>query len=222
MFRRLLSGVVAQGKTKDFLAAMRESNEYQFSRGIRARTAVWGAMTGQNNRVVIAADFNLLEDLERWSDLATNDQQFAVLRRDVAQHLVYDASEVSILRLSYHSDGLISSEEATEPRKFMRVLEGEVQPGRHRDFVLSVSQALDYQKARGIDATTSVWSAMTGHTAGVSIAGEFDTLQELEQFDEMAVRDEEFARLRAATRASMVFLTSKTQLWRNLLGTAAT
>jgi hypothetical protein len=174
-------------------------------------------MTGQNNHVVIAADFNTLEDLERWSDLATNDQHFAVVRRDVSQHLVYEESEVSILRLSYHSDGLISSEEATEPRKFMRVLKGEVQPGRHRDFVLSVSQALDYQAKRGIDATTSVWASMTGHTAGVSIVAEFDSLSELEKFDEMAVRDAEFGRLRAATRASMVFLTSKTQLMRNLM-----
>jgi hypothetical protein len=217
MFRRLFSGVIAQGQTRDFLAAMREASDYQLGRGIRARTAIWGAMTGQNNHVVIAADFNTLEDLERWSDLATNDQRFAVVRRAASQHLVYDASEVAILRLSYHSDGMISSEEATEPRKFMRVLKGEVQPGRHRDFVLSVSQALDYQKAKGVDATTSVWSAMTGHTAGVSIAGEFDSLAELERFDELAVRDAEFGRLRAATRASMVFLTSKTQLMRNLM-----
>ena len=71
MFRRLLSGVIAQGKTSAFLGAMRESSEYQLGRGIRARSAVWGAMTGQNNHVVIAADFNTLEDLERWSDLAT-------------------------------------------------------------------------------------------------------------------------------------------------------
>ena len=53
--------------------------------------------------------------------------------------------------------------------------------------------------------------------SGVSIAGEFDSLSELERFDELAVRDAEFGRLRAATRASMVFLTSKTQLMRNLM-----
>jgi hypothetical protein len=58
---------------------------------------------------------------------------------------------------------------------------------------------------------------MTGHTSGVSIVAEFDSLAELEKFDEMAVRDSEFGRLRAATRASMVFLTSETQLMRNLL-----
>ena len=46
---------------------------------------------------------------------------------------------------------------------------------------------------------------------------EFDSLAELEKFDEMAVTDAEFGRLRAATRASMVFLTSETQLMRNLM-----
>ncbi len=217
MFRRILSGVVAQGKTRDFLIAMREAGDFQMERGIRARNAVWGAMTGQNNAVVITADFNTLEDLERWTDLSTNDARFAVVRRSVATHLVYESSKVSIHRLAYHSEGLMTSEDATAPRKYMRVLSGEVQPGHHREFVLSVSVALDYQKQRGIDAHTSVWSAMTGHTSGVSIVAEFDSLAELEKFDEMAVTDSEFGRLRAATRASMVFLTSETQLMRNLI-----
>ncbi len=217
MFRRILSGIVAQGKTREFLAAMKESNEFQLGRGIRARTAVWGAMTGQNNAVIIAADFNTLDDLEKWSDMATEDARFAVVRRSVRTHMVYDVSKVSIHRLAYHSEGLMTSEDATAPRKYMRVLSGEVQPGHHREFVHSISQALDYQKQRGIDAHTSVWSAMTGHTSGVSIVAEFDSLAELEKFDEMAVRDAEFGRLRAATRASMVFLTSETQLMRNLM-----
>ena len=116
-----------------------------------------------------------------------------------------------------HSEGLMTSEDATAPRKYMRVLHGDVKPGSHREFVLSVSVALDYQKQRGIDAHTSVWSKMTGHTSGVSIVAEFDSLGELEKFDEMAVTDAEFGRLRAATRASMVFLTSETQLMRNLM-----
>ncbi len=217
MFRRIVSGVIAQGKTRDFLAAMKESSEYQLSRGIRARTAVWGAMTGQNNHVVIAADFNTLEDLERWSDLATEDARFAVVRRAVREQMVYADAEVSIQRLAYHSEGLMTSEDATAPRKYMRVLHGDVQPGHHREFVLSVSVALDYQKQRGIDAHTSVWSAITGHTSGVSIVGEFDSLAELEKFDEMAANDAEFSRLRSATRQSMVFLTSETQLMRNLM-----
>ncbi|MGE3075718.1 MAG: hypothetical protein AB7N24_18530 [Dehalococcoidia bacterium] len=217
MYRRILTGVISQGKTRDFLAAMAAANSYQTDRGIRARTAVWGAMTGQNNSVVIAADFNTLEDLEKWTDLSTEDSRFAVIRREVRTHMVYEGSEVAILRLAYHSEGLMTSEDATAPRRYMRVLHGDVQPGRHREFINSVSVALDYQKQRGIDAHTSVWSKMTGHTNGVSIVGEFDSLAELEKFDEMAVTDAEFGRLRAATRASMVFLTSETQLLRNLI-----
>ena len=217
MYRRILVGVVAQGQTRDFLSAMREANTFQTERGIRARTAVWGAMTGQNNSVVIVADFNTLEDLEKWTDLATEDSRFAIVRREVRSAMIYEDSEVSILRLAYHSEGLMTSEDATAPRKYMRVLHGDVKPGSHREFVLSVSVALDYQKQRGIDAHTSVWSKMTGHTSGVSIVAEFDSLGELEKFDEMAVTDAEFGRLRAATRASMVFLTSETQLMRNLM-----
>jgi len=217
MYRRILAGVIAQGKTRDFLDAMREASGYQLDRGIRARTAVWGAMTGQNNGVVIAADFNTLDDLEKWTDLATEDARFAVVRRAVRTHMAYENSDVTIQRLAYHSEGLMTSEDATAPRKYMRVLHGDVAPGHHREFVHAVSVALDYQKQRGIDAHTSVWSKMTGHTSGVSIVGEFDSLSELEKFDEMAVRDAEFGRLRAATRASMVFLTSETQLLRNLI-----
>jgi len=217
MYRRILTGVIAQGKTRDFLAAMQDASKYQVERGIRARSAVWGAMTGPNNHCWITGDFNSLEDLERWSDLSTEDSGFAQHRRAVRSTMVYDEATVSIHRLAYHSEGLMTSEDATAPRKYMRVLSGEVQPGHHREFVLSVSQALDYQKQRGIDAYTSVWSAMTGHTSGVSIVAEFDSLGELEKFDEMAVQDSEFGRLRAATRASMVFLTSQTQLMRNLM-----
>jgi hypothetical protein len=139
------------------------------------------------------------------------------VRRAVRTHMVYDDSRVSIHRLAYHSEGLMTSEDATAPRKYMRVLSGQVQPGHHREFVLSVSQALDYQKQRGIDAHTSVWSGMTGHTSDVSIVAEFDSLAELEKFDEMAVTDAEFGRLRSATRSSMVFLTSETQLMRRLI-----
>lgn len=217
MYRRILAGIIAQGQTGVFLETMREASGYQLDRGIRARTAVWGAMTGQNNGVVITGDFNTLEDLERWTELAAGDARFAVVRRAVRTHMVYENTKVSIQRLAYHSEGLMTSEDATAPRKYMRVLSGEVQPGHHREFVLSVSQALDYQKQRGIDAHTSVWSSMTGHTSGVAIVAEFDSLAELEKFDEMAVRDAEFGRLRAATRASMVFLTSETQLMRNLI-----
>lgn len=217
MYRRVLTGIIAQGRTSAFLAAMRESSQHQEGRGIRARTTIWGSMTGQTNGVLIASDFNGLDELEKFTDLAANDARFASVRKAVRTEMIYDATDVSIHRLSYHSDGLISSEDATAPRRYMRTLVGEVQPGRHREFVMSISQALDYQKQRGIDATTSVWSAVTGGTSGVSIVAEFDTLAELEKFDEMALQDTEFARLRKATRETMVFLTSHVDVMRNLL-----
>ncbi len=217
MYRRLLTGIIDQGKTAAFLAAMRESSAFQDERGIRARTSVWGAMTGQTNSVLIASDFNTLDDLEKFSDLATEDARFATIRRAVRSQMVYSGSEVAIHRLAYHSGGLISSEEATRPRRYMRTLRGEVQAGRHREFVMSISQALDYQKQRGIAAVTSVWSAVTGGTSEVSIVAEFDSLTALEKFDEMAQNDAEFAILRKATRVSMVFLTSHVDLMRNLL-----
>jgi len=195
---------------------MRESSEHQEGRGIRARTTVWGAMTGQTNGVLIASDFNTLDELEKFTDLAATDASFASVRRAVRTEMV-DASEVDIQRLSYHSDGLISSEEATAPRHYMRTLSGDVRPGHHREFVMAISHALEYQKQRGIDATTSVWSSVTGATSGVSIVAEFDSLAELEKFDDMAVKDAEFARLRKASREARGFLTSEVVIMRNLL-----
>lgn len=217
MYRRNFSGVIERGKTTEFLGAMRESIDHQHDRGIRARTAIWSTMTGQTNGVLIASDFNTLDDLERFTELAANDASFASVRRAVRSLMVWEGTQVSIHRLAYHSDGLISAEEATAPRKYMRVLRGEVLPGRHREFVMSISQALEYQKQRGIDATTSVWSALTGGTNEVSIVAEFDSLAELQKFDEMSAQDAEFARLRRATREAMTFLTSKVDLLRNLL-----
>lgn len=217
MYRRIFSGIIDQGKTKSFLEAMRTARDHQRERGIRARTTIWGAMTGQTNGVLIASDFNTLDDLEKFTELAAEDARFAMVRRAVRTEMVYTSSEVSIHRLAYHSEGLYSSEDATAPRHYMRTLTGEVQPGRHREFVMSISQALEYQTQRGVEATTSVWSAVTGGTSRVSVVGEFDTLAELEKFDEMAQQDTEFARLRKATRESMVFLTSHVDLMRNLL-----
>lgn len=217
MYRRIFSGTIAQGKTSTFLAAMREARDHQAGRGIRARTTIWGAMTGLTNEVMIASDFNTLDELEKFTELSASDAAFASVRKAVREQMVYHSAQVSIHRLAYHSEGLISSEDATAPRKFMRTLSGEVSPGRHREFFYSISQALEYQKQRGIDAWTSVWSAVTGGTSGVSVVGEFDSLSELEQFDELASQDTEFARLRKATRETMVFQTSQVQLMRNLL-----
>lgn len=216
MYRRIVTGIVERGQTRAFLDAMRASARHQDDRGIRARTTVWGAVTGQTSGVLIASDFNTLEELEKFTDLVARDARFHDLRKGVRTTMVYEASEVSIHRLDYHSEGLISSEDATAPRRYMRILTGDVQPGRKRDFIMSISVALEYQKARSIDATTSVWSAITGSTNGVSIVAEFDTLAELEKFDEMAATDTEFAKLRKATRESMVFLTSHIDLLRNL------
>ena len=217
MYRRLFTGLVERGKTSEFLAALREAVDHQTDRGIRARTTIWGRVTGQTNGVMITSDFNTLDELEKFTDLAAEDARFAVVRRSVRQNMVFESSEVSIQRLAYQSEGLITSEDATSPRRYMRILSGEVLPGHHRDFVMSISQALDYQERRGIDATTSVWSAVTGGTSRVDIVAEFDSLGELEQFDEIAAQDAEFARLRRQTRESMVFMTSTVNLFRNLL-----
>ena len=217
MYRRNFTGIIDQGKTSSFLAAMREAREHQEVRGIRARTTIWGSMTVQTNQVLIASDFNTLDELEKFTEISASDAAFASVRRAVREQMVYHSAEVSIQRLSFHSEGLISSEETTEPRKFMRALAGEVQPGRHREFVYSISQALQYQKERGIDAVTSVWSSVTGATSGITIAGEFDSLAELERFDELSQQDAEFSRLRKGSRESMVFLTSRVALHRNLV-----
>jgi hypothetical protein len=217
MYRRSYRGVVERGKTRDFLEAMRESKVHQEDRGIRARTSVWAGMTGPTNTVVIVSDFNTLDDLERFSDLVTEDARFAVIRRAVRSQMVYEGSDVVIQRLSYHSEGLISSEDATAPRRYMRVSGGQHLPGRQREFIVAISEALEYQKKRGIDATTSVWSHLTGRTSGIDIVGEFDSLAELERFEDMAMRDTEFSALRKATRENMVFLTGHVDLLRNML-----
>ena len=217
MYRRLFRGIIDQGQTTAFLAAMRESSQHQLDRGIRARTTIWGAMTGQTNGVLIASDFNTLDELEKFTEMAALDARFAGIRRAVRSLMIFDSAHVSIHRLDYHSEGLISSEDATAPRRYMRTLVGEVKPGHHRDFVMSVSQALEYQKERGINASTSVWSSVTGGTSGISLVAEFDTLVELEKFDEMAQQDADFARLRRASRESMVFQTSRVDIMRNLL-----
>lgn len=217
MYRRTFSGIIQQGRTRPFLEAMREARELQINRGIRARITIWGAMTGETNSVLVTSDFNTLEELEKFTEMAARDSNFAESRRAVSSEMVFETTEAHIHRLSYHSEGLVSSEDATAPRRFMRTLTGEVQPGHSREFVMAISQSLEYQKQRGIDATTSVWSAVTGPTSGISVIGEFDTFEELARFDELGRNDEEFARLRKAARENMVFLTSEVEIYRNLL-----
>ena len=94
MYRRILTGMIERGKTAAFLEAMRANIRHQDERGIRARTTVWGAMTGLTNSVVIASDFNTLEDLERFTDLATEDASFASVRKAVRSQMIYDAPHV--------------------------------------------------------------------------------------------------------------------------------
>lgn len=217
MYRRLIRGIVERGQTADLLAAARVAIEHQGARGISARTALWAAMTGPTNAVSIVMDVNALEELERWNDLAAQDARFAAIWADVERHLLSGRTEASIHRLSYHSEGLISAEEATAPRRFLRLMTGEVLPGKGREFVLSLSEALQYQAERGVDATTSVWTALSGGTNAIAIAGEFDSMAELERFDDLALRDSEFARFRRATREAMAFLTTHVELMRNVL-----
>ncbi len=216
MYRRVFRGMIERGKTSEFLIAMRSNIEHQDERGIRARTAIWAAMTGQTNEVFIATDFNTLDDLERYTELAAKDSSFADVRRAVRSLMVYHGSSVLIQRLSFHSEGLISAEEATAPRHFRRTLSGETLPGMQRQFVHSIAQALEFQRQRGVDATTSVWTSLTGSTNAISIDAEFDTLGELQKFDDMAATDSDFAALRRATREAMEFHTTSVQLLRNL------
>ena len=65
--------------------------------------------------------------------------------------------------------------------------------------------ALQYQAARGIEARFSVWDAISGPASRVEIIAEFDNLLELEQFEELAAQDQNFAQLRRAVREAMVF-----------------
>lgn len=217
MYRRMIRGIAERGQTGALVEAARLAIEHQSARGVRARTAVWTAMTGPTNEVAIVMDFSALEDMERFSDLATQDARFADIWADVDGQLLDGSADASIHRLAYHSEGLISAEEATAPRRYLRLMTGEVEPGKGREFVLSLAEALRYQTERGIDATTSVWSALSGGTNAIAIAGEFDELAELQRFDDLAVRDAEFARLRRATREAMAFLTTHVDLMRNLL-----
>ncbi len=216
MYRRVFRGMIERGKTSEFLEAMRVNIEHQDDRGIRARTAVWAAMTGRTNEVYIASDFNTLDDLERYDELSAKDATFASVRRQVRSLMVFQGSAVIIQRLSFHSEGLISAEEATSPRHFRRTLAGETLPGKQRQFVHSMAEALQYQRDRGVDATTSVWTSLTGATNSISIDAEFDSLNELQKFDDMAATDAEFANLRRATREAMEFHTTTVQLLRNL------
>lgn len=100
---------------------------------------------------------------------------------------------------------------------FRRVLTGRVAPGKHGEFLRAVEAALEYQSARGIEAQFSVWDAITGPASNVEIIAEFEELQELEQFEELAAQDQRFAELRRAVREAMVFESAEINIYRKLV-----
>ena len=100
---------------------------------------------------------------------------------------------------------------------YRRVLTGQISPGKHSEFVAAVEEALDYQDKRGMRATYSVWDAITGATNQVEIVSEFDSLDDLERFEELTAQDQQFADLRARVRAAMVFETTTITLYRRLV-----
>ena len=99
---------------------------------------------------------------------------------------------------------------------YRRVLTGQVAPGRHGEFLKAVEDALDYQAQRGIEAQFSVWNSISGPASQVEIVAEFDSLQELEQFEELAAQDARFADLRRQVREAMVFESAEITLYRRL------
>ncbi len=100
---------------------------------------------------------------------------------------------------------------------YLRVFSGQIQPGQHAAFLAAVEAAVDYQQQRGIRIRTTVWNALTGDPNRVTIDGEFQSLQDLETFEELVAQDQQFAELRAAVRRAMVFETSTITLYRKML-----
>ncbi len=100
---------------------------------------------------------------------------------------------------------------------FRRVLSGRVAPGKHGEFLRAVEEALDYQAQRGIEAQFSVWDAITGGASIVEIIAEFEDLNELEQFEELAAQDQRFAELRRAVREAMIFDSAVINIYRKLV-----
>jgi hypothetical protein len=81
----------------------------------------------------------------------------------------------------------------------------------------AIEDALEYQAKRGIEAESAVWDAMTGLASEVEIVAQFDSMQELEQFEELAAQDQTFSELRRRVRQAMVFETSQIQIYRRLV-----
>ena len=99
---------------------------------------------------------------------------------------------------------------------YRRVLSGQVAPGKHGEFLAAVEAALDYQQKRGIDARYAVWNSLTGPASLVEIVSEFNSLVDLEKFEELVAQDQAFADLRQRVRAAMVFETTTVTLYRQM------
>lgn len=99
---------------------------------------------------------------------------------------------------------------------YRRVLVGQVAPGKHGEFLTAVTAALDYQRQRGIDADFAVWNSITGPASQVEIVAHFDSMEELEQFEELAAQDQTFSDLRQRVRQAMIFDSASVQIFRRL------
>jgi hypothetical protein len=99
---------------------------------------------------------------------------------------------------------------------YRRVFRGQVAPGRHGEFLAALEEALLYQQQRGIDARYSVWDALTGRASEVEIISEFESLQDLDRFEELVAQDQTFADIRQRVRAAMVFESTTVTLYRQL------
>ncbi|PZC41565.1 MAG: NIPSNAP protein [Chloroflexi bacterium] len=100
---------------------------------------------------------------------------------------------------------------------YRRVLTGQVAPGKHGEFLAAVEAALDYQAQRGIEADFAVWDSITGPASQVEIVASFDSMQELEQFEELAAQDQTFSDLRRRVRQAMVFDSASVQIFRRFV-----
>ena len=99
---------------------------------------------------------------------------------------------------------------------YRRVVTGQVAPGQHSEFLAAVEAALDYQAQRGIEANFSIWDSISGRTSQVEIVSEFDSLSELEQFEELSAQDQTFADIRQRVRKAMIFDATTVTLYRRM------
>ena len=88
---------------------------------------------------------------------------------------------------------------------YRRVLTGQVAPGQHGEFLAAAQAAFDYQAARGIEADFAIWDSISGPASEVEIVAQFDSMQELEQFEELAVVTEDVVGSQLEPYAAQIF-----------------